>query len=70
MEGARVASRIRAEMLFYGLTGKDMSRLFNISTRSWSNWMKDPESYLTLGRMEVIAAKLKLSLPELLEEAK
>lgn len=64
----QVAARIKGEMYRGAITSADMAKLFRMSPRSWSNWMRDPEGNLTLGRLEVIAAKLGVTVEWLVRE--
>ena len=64
----QVAARIKGEMYRGAWTAADMAKLFKVSTRSWSNWMRDPEGNLTLGRLEVIVAKLGVTVEWLVRE--
>jgi transposase len=54
-------------MILQGVTVREMTKLFGISDRTWRNWMKSPED-LTLGRLTVIAKRLRTSVKELVDE--
>ena len=64
----QVAAKIKGEMYRGKITSEDMAKLFKTSSRSWRNWMRDPEGSLTLGRLEVIAAKLGVTVEWLVRE--
>ena len=64
----QVAARIKSEMYRGKITAAEMAKLFKITRQSWSGWMRDPEGSLTLGRLEVIAAKLGVTVEWLVRE--
>jgi hypothetical protein len=53
-----VADRIRGLMAQQRVTVGSISKFFGVSARTWSNWMKDPETQLNIGRLRVIASLL------------
>ena len=59
--------KIKAGMILQGVTVREMTKLFGITDRTWRNWMKSPED-LTLGRLTVIAKRLRTSVGELVDE--
>jgi hypothetical protein len=46
-----------------------MAKSMRITERTWSNWMKDPEAQLNIGRLRVIAELLHTSPAALIESA-
>lgn len=53
-----------------GLKCKDMANLFGISERTWFNWSTRPETYMTVGRIRLLAEALNLSEWEIIEIVK
>ena len=54
-----ISDRIRGRMAEERVSVKSMSKTFHVSPRTWSNWMKDPETQLNIGKLRVIAVVLK-----------
>ena len=59
--------KIKAGMILQGVTVRDMTKLFGVTDRTWRNWMKSPED-LTLGKLQVIAKRLRVQVRELVDE--
>lgn len=53
-----------------GLRPKDMANLFGVNERTWYNWSRDPETYITIGRLRTIAEALNLNDIQILELVK
>lgn len=62
-----VERKIKAWMILQGVTVRDMTKLFGITDRTWRNWMKNPED-ITLGKLQVIAKRLRVQVRELVDE--
>lgn len=63
-----LSRRIKAGMILAGVTPQDMAHLFRVTSRTWRNWMADPDNRLTVGQLDVIARRLGVSVGSLLEE--
>lgn len=63
-----VAGRIRGRMAEMGVHAKDFAKLFGVCSKTWSNWMSDPETQLNIGRLRVIAARLDTTPAALIGE--
>ena len=61
-----VADKIRGKMKEQRVTVKKMARCFGVSERTWSNWLSDPETQISIGRLRVIAELLHTSPTELI----
>ena len=53
-----------------GFRPKDMANLFGVTERTWYNWTAHPETYMTLGRIRIMAEALNLSEWEIVEVVK
>lgn len=63
----QVSRNIQAGMKFIGLRPKDMAKACGKTERTWRSWMADPEM-ITIGYLQIIAAKLGTTPTKLLEE--
>ena len=62
-----IADRIRGLMAMKHIKVRDMEKLFKISRRTWSIWMKEPGK-ISIGRLQAIAAKLGTTTAYLIGE--
>lgn len=62
-----IADRIRGKMAEQRIKVTDMTRLFKVTPRTWSGWMRNPEK-IPVGRLQVIAARLGTSTANLIGE--
>lgn len=63
-----ITRRIKAGMALQGTSPGEMQKLFGVTDRTWRTWMAEPRKYLTIFRLEMIAAKLRLNPVELIKE--
>lgn len=63
-----VTRRIKAGMTLRGVAPGDMRKLFGVTDRTWRTWMREPRKYLTIHRLEMIAAKLRMEPSELIRK--
>ena len=63
-----VADRIKGRAKEERITGRDFAKFFGVNERTWSNWMRNPETQISIGRLRVIAAMLNTKPSVLLGE--
>lgn len=61
-----ISESIRLRAKAQGKKQSDLYRFMGISDRQWRTWMRYPEQYLTLGRLEVIAGLLHTTVIDLI----
>lgn len=64
MESAGITKRIEIAMMDSGVSNRDMAKRLGISERQWQNLKRYPQT-ITLGRLLVICARLKIEPKEL-----
>ena len=60
-----IADRIRGRSVERHIQTRDWAKFFKVSTRTWQNWLSEPEN-IPIGRLRVIAARLGVNITELL----
>lgn len=61
-----ISERIRTMCKEQGKRQSDLYSFLGISGRQWRTWMKYPEQYLTLGRLNIIATLLHTTVIDLI----
>lgn len=69
MSEISIADRIRGKSLERHIQTRDWAKLFQVTDRTWQYWLREPEK-ISIGRLKVIAARLDMSVGELVGENK